>query len=63
MSITDTYDFGVLASKKARGIQIAVVPDPSDTQSQFGQNVAANRGAQVRSFASIKEAQRWLAGE
>ena len=41
-------------------VQIAIVINQSDGESQFGEIVAANRGARSRIFESLKEAQSWL---
>ena len=57
----DMYDFGAAIPKVMRGIQVAVVCRPSDKDTQFGETVAADRGAESHLVYSIEEAMNWLA--
>ena len=59
----EMYHFGAAIPKVMSGIQIAVVCRQSDRDTQFGETVAANRGAKSRSFETIEEAKRWLAAK
>jgi len=60
-STTDMYDFGTSIPKVMRGIQIAVVCRPSDKDTRFGEQVAADRGVESHLVYSIEEAMSWLA--
>jgi hypothetical protein len=62
-STIQMFDFSTHIPKAMRGVRIAVVRHPSDEETQFGENVAANRGAQSRSFDTLEEARRWLEGK
>ena len=57
------FDLGASVPEVLGGIRIAVVCQSSDHTTQFGETVAANRGAFCRSFTSFAEAQRWLEGK
>jgi hypothetical protein len=57
----DMYDFGAAIAKVMRGIRIAVVCRPSDKDTQFGETVAANRGADSHVVFATEEAMSWLA--
>lgn len=57
------FELGTLVSKVLKGVKIAIVCQPDDHDTKFGENVAANRGAGSYSFASIEEALRWLEGK
>jgi len=57
------FDLGTSVPKVLRAIRIAVVCQSSDREAQFGETVAANRGARSRSFTTVEEAQKWLEGE
>ncbi len=58
--IMKMFELGASVPKLLGGIKIAVVCQPTDTSSEFGETVAANRGANSRLFATIDDAQRWL---
>ncbi len=59
-TVTQMRDFGILVLKAMRGVQIALVHHSTDRETQYGEDVAANRGANSRSFETLEEAQRWL---
>ena len=59
-SATSSYELGQTTPEMTRGLRIAFVRDPNDADTQFVDNVAANRGAITRSFLSLEEAQAWL---
>jgi len=61
MTTTEMYDLGAVIPELMRGIHIAVVCQPSDRATQYGETVAANRGADSRSFHTIEGAKAWLA--
>ena len=54
------FAFAATLPKAAPWFHIAIVRHPFDEEIKFGENVAANRGAIVRSFVTLEEAQRWL---
>jgi hypothetical protein len=54
------FNLGTLVPKAWRGILFAVVCQSSDIESQFGETVAANRGAISHLFTTVEEAQKWL---
>ena len=56
----DMYDFGTAIPNVMRGIQIAVVCRPSDRDTQFGETVAADCGAESHLVYTIEEAISWL---
>lgn len=60
---TQMFELGRSVPVVLKGIKIAIVCQASDGETQFGETVAANRGALSRSFTNIEEAQRWLEGK
>lgn len=56
----ENYDFGSWLPNETREIKFAIVCHSSDTDVRFVDDVAANRGAQCRSFVTFEEAQRWF---
>lgn len=62
-SLADTmeiFDFSEATVEMIRGFQIAIVFDPGDLDARFIGEVAANRGAHVRSFHIFDQAREWL---
>ena len=57
------FTLGTSVPEILRGIRIAVVCQPFDEETKFGETVAANRGAISSSFTSVEDAQRWLEGK
>jgi hypothetical protein len=55
------FEFGMLAAQIFRGVKIAFVTEPPLYDSEhFGEDVAYNRGANIREFQDVEEAMRWL---
>ena len=63
MTTTEMFNFAASVPEATRGLQIALVRNADDSSIAFGDNVAANRGAAVRSFETTEEAQQWLEAE
>ena len=59
-STMQMFDFSAMVSKVMGGVRIAIVRHTTDAETQFGEDVAANRGACSRSFSTVEEAQDWL---
>ncbi len=65
-SFSDTienFHYGATMPETTRGFQIAFVCDSDDTDARFIGTVAANRGANIRSFESFDQAREWLESE
>ena len=62
LSTEELYSLGVALSRTVPGVRVAVFLEGSgrDTDREFFRDVAANRGANVRYFASVDEARNWL---
>ena len=60
----EVFDFASGASDSARGLFEAIafvdVNAENDLNVKFGENVAVNRGLQVRVFRTVEEAAAWL---
>ena len=56
----DIHDFGETMPETTRGFQIAIVCTPGDTDAQFIETVAKNRGAFIKLFHSFDKALDWL---
>ena len=57
------FDFAAAIPKRMRGLHIAVIRNADDVEIQFGEAVAVNRGATLRAFLTLEDAQRWLEAE
>jgi len=62
LSTEELYNLGVALSRAVPGVRVAVFLEGSArvTDREFFKNVATNRGANVRYFASVDEARSWL---
>jgi hypothetical protein len=62
LSTEELYNLGVALSRAVPGVRVAVFLewDARVTDREFFKNVATNRGANVRYFASDDEARNWL---
>jgi hypothetical protein len=62
LSTEELYSLGVALSRAVPGVRVAVFleGDGRDTDREFFKDVATNRGANVRYFASVDEAKNWL---
>jgi hypothetical protein len=62
LTTEELYSLGVALSRTVPGVRVAVFleGDARDTDRQFFKDVATNRGANVRYFASVDEAKNWL---
>ena len=63
MTTTEMFNFAAALANAAHGLRLAVVRNATDKDITFGENVATNRGAVVRSFDTAEEAQQWLEAE
>ena len=54
------FGFGEELPTEMRGFNIAIVRSREDKTLKFIDNVAANRGANTKSFHTLEEAQVWL---
>jgi hypothetical protein len=62
LSTEELYNLGVALSKAVPGIRVAVFleGEPRNTDREFFRDVATNRGANVRYFASVAAGTEWL---
>lgn len=62
LTTEELYSLGVSVSRALPGVRVAISleGDGRDTERQFFKDVATNRGANVRYFASVDEATNWL---
>ena len=54
------FEFAADLPEVMRGFHIAIVWQPDDKETRFVETVAANRGAIIRTFLTLEDAQRWL---
>lgn len=59
-STMETFKFSKEIPREFRGLRVAVVHACNDNSLKFLCTVAANRGAAMKEFHSIEEAQAWL---
>lgn len=57
------FDFSATIPEHMRGLRIAVIRQSDDGEIKFGENVARNRGANLRTFLTLEDAQSWLESE
>ena len=57
------FDFVTALPEHMRSMCIAIIRHAMDKEIQFAENVAANRGANIRSFLTLEDAQSWLESE
>ena len=57
------FDFAAAIPERMRGLRIAVIRQADDEEIKFGENVAINRGANLRTFLTLEDAQRWIESE
>ena len=61
LSTTKRFEYGCRIEEVFRGLKLACVLSPRfQSPDLFGENVAVNRGANMRVFTTLEEAYEWL---
>ncbi len=60
--VMERYEMGAYAAERSRGLRVAIVAtEPMRDTQRLGENVAVNRGADLKGFGDLQEARAWLA--
>jgi hypothetical protein len=64
LTTMEQFDFAekLVATEEHRGARVAVIRNPGSDENQFINNVAVNRGYNLKEFTDRNEAIRWLQG-